>query len=133
MSDVEELKSYIGTYNVTDIRSLLHPDHEQFSEVTEEISSDASKQKRVRAFDHVNGAPGKASWPHPSDSGQRAKSRIAERAGTALLRAMEDNTRFPVAFILDEEDPTIGLGTSQAACGSDAIGCSQISVGHDRD
>jgi hemerythrin superfamily protein len=53
MSVVEKVKSYIGAYNSTDIRSLLHADHEQISALTEEISSDASTQKRVRAFDQL--------------------------------------------------------------------------------
>ena len=53
MSVVEKVKSYIGVYNATDIRSLLHADHEQLSELTKEISSDASTQNRVRAFDRL--------------------------------------------------------------------------------
>ena len=50
MSVVEKVKSYMGAYSATDIRSLLHADHEQFRTLTEEISSDASTQKRVGAF-----------------------------------------------------------------------------------
>ena len=46
MSVVEKVKSYIGAYNGTDIRSLLHADHEQISALTEAISSDTSTQKR---------------------------------------------------------------------------------------
>ncbi len=53
MSVVEKVKSYIGVYTDTDIRSLLHADHEQLSALTKEISSDASTQKRVRAFDRL--------------------------------------------------------------------------------
>ena len=53
MSVVEKVKSYIGAYNATDIRSLLHSDHEQISALTEQISGDESKQKRVRAFDQL--------------------------------------------------------------------------------
>ena len=53
MSVVERMKSYIGVYYSTDIRALLHADHEQISALTEEISSDASPQKRVRAFDQL--------------------------------------------------------------------------------
>ena len=53
MSVVEKVKSYIGAYNSTDIRSLLHADHEQISALTEAISSDASTQKRVRAFEQL--------------------------------------------------------------------------------
>jgi hemerythrin superfamily protein len=53
MSVVEKMKSYIGAYSATDIRSLLHADHEQISALTERISSDESKQKRIRAFDHL--------------------------------------------------------------------------------
>ena len=50
MSVVEKVKSYIGAYSATDIRSLLHADHEEISALTEKISSDESPQKRVRAF-----------------------------------------------------------------------------------
>jgi hemerythrin superfamily protein len=53
MSIVGKVKSYVGAYSVTDVRSLLHVDHEQISAVTEQISSDESKQKRVRAFGHL--------------------------------------------------------------------------------
>ena len=53
MSVVEKVKSYIGAYNSTDIRSLLHADHEQISALTEAISSDTSTQKRVRAFEQL--------------------------------------------------------------------------------
>lgn len=53
MSVVEKVKSYIGAYSATDIRSLLHADHEQISALTEQISSDESRQKRVRAFDRL--------------------------------------------------------------------------------
>jgi len=53
MSVVEKVKSYIGTYNSTDIRSLLHGDHEQISALTQQMCSDESKQKRVRAFDQL--------------------------------------------------------------------------------
>jgi hypothetical protein len=51
MSVVEKVKSYIGVYSATDIRSLLHADHEHFRALTEEISSDAPTQTRVGAFD----------------------------------------------------------------------------------
>ena len=50
MSVVEKVKSYIGAYYATDIRSLLHADHEAISALTEQMSSDESKQRRVRAF-----------------------------------------------------------------------------------
>ena len=53
MSVVEKMKSYMGAYSDTDIRSLLHADHEQISALTEQITSDESKQKRVRAFDEL--------------------------------------------------------------------------------
>lgn len=53
MSVVEKVKSYIGAYNATDIRSLLHGDHEQISALTEQMTSDDSKGKRVRAFDQL--------------------------------------------------------------------------------
>jgi hemerythrin superfamily protein len=53
MSVVEKVKSYIGVYDGSDIRALLHADHEQIRALTEEISSDASTQKRVRAFDQL--------------------------------------------------------------------------------
>ena len=53
MSVVEKMKSYIGVYNSTDVRSLLHEDHEQISALTEEMSSDESRQKRVRAFNQL--------------------------------------------------------------------------------
>ena len=53
MSVVEKMKSYIGAYSATDIRSLLAADHEHISALTEQISSDESKQKRVRAFDEL--------------------------------------------------------------------------------
>ena len=51
MSVVEQVKAYIGVYDSADIRSLLHEDHEQISALTEEMSSDESRQKRVRAFE----------------------------------------------------------------------------------
>jgi hemerythrin-like domain-containing protein len=53
MSVVERVKSYIGAYSATDIRSLLHADHEQFSALTEQMAGDDSKGKRVRAFDQL--------------------------------------------------------------------------------
>ena len=53
MSVVEKMKSYIGVYNSTDVRSLLHEDHQQISALTEEMSSDESRQKRVRAFSQL--------------------------------------------------------------------------------
>ena len=53
MSVVEKMKSYLGAYSPTDIRSLLHADHEHISALTEQINSDESKQKRVRAFDDL--------------------------------------------------------------------------------
>ncbi len=53
MSVVEKVKSYIGSYSSTDIRSLLHADHEKISALTERVSSDESTQKRVRAFDQL--------------------------------------------------------------------------------
>jgi len=53
MSVVEKMKSYIGVYSSTDVRSLLHEDHKQISALTEEISSDESRQKRVLAFNQL--------------------------------------------------------------------------------
>jgi hemerythrin superfamily protein len=53
MSVVEKVKSYIGAYDSTDIRSLLHADHERISALTEQIGSNESKGKRVRAFDQL--------------------------------------------------------------------------------
>lgn len=53
MSVVEKVKSYIGNYNVSDIRSLLHADHEEINALTEKMTSDESKQKRIRAFDRL--------------------------------------------------------------------------------
>ena len=53
MSVVDKMKSYIGVYSSTDVRSLLHQDHEQIRELTEEMSSDESRQKRVRAFNQL--------------------------------------------------------------------------------
>ena len=53
MSVVERVKLYIGAHSATDIRSLLHADHEEFSELTARICSDESKQKRVRAFNQL--------------------------------------------------------------------------------
>lgn len=51
MSVVEKMKSYIGAYGATDIRSLLRADHEQIRALTEALCDDESKLKRVRAFD----------------------------------------------------------------------------------
>src|SRR5512144_839036 len=51
MSVVEKVKSYVGVYSATDVRSLLHADHEQINALTDQIASDESKEKRVRAFD----------------------------------------------------------------------------------
>jgi len=48
MGVVEKVKSYIGAYNATDIRSLLHSDHEQISALTEQISGDESKRHQLR-------------------------------------------------------------------------------------
>ncbi len=53
MSVVEKVKSYIGVYSSTDIRALLHADHEQISALTEQMSSDESRQKRVGAFEQL--------------------------------------------------------------------------------
>ena len=53
MSIVEKVRSYIGAYSATDIRSLLHADHERISSLAEQVSSDDSTQKRVRAFDQL--------------------------------------------------------------------------------
>jgi hemerythrin superfamily protein len=53
MSVVEKVKFYIGAYDATDIRSLLHADHEQFSALTEQLCRDESKQNRVRAFEQL--------------------------------------------------------------------------------
>ena len=53
MSVVEKVKSYIGVYSPTDIRSLLHADHEHLRTLTEEINSDAPTQKRVGAFERL--------------------------------------------------------------------------------
>ncbi|MHB8494378.1 MAG: hypothetical protein ACYC9Z_08845 [Casimicrobiaceae bacterium] len=72
--------------------------------------------------DRIEVAPMKHSWPRPRHSAERAESRIAERAATALLRAIENSTQVPAAFILDEEDLTIGPGRSAPANPSDAMG-----------
>jgi len=53
MSVVEMMKSYMGAYSATDIRSLLYADHEQIRALTEQMCSDESKPKRVRAFDQL--------------------------------------------------------------------------------
>jgi hemerythrin superfamily protein len=53
MSVVERMRSYIGTYDSTDIRSLLHGDHEQIRALTEQMCSEEPKQQRVRAFDQL--------------------------------------------------------------------------------
>lgn len=53
MSVVEMMKSYMGTYSATDIRSLLHADHEEISALTELMSSEESTLKRVRAFNQL--------------------------------------------------------------------------------
>ncbi len=53
MSVFEKMQSYIGAYKETDIRSLLHADHEQFSALTEQMCSDESKHKRIRAFERL--------------------------------------------------------------------------------
>lgn len=53
MSVVEMMKSYIGAYSATDIRALLHADHEEISALTEQMSSDESKAKRIRAFNQL--------------------------------------------------------------------------------
>ena len=45
MSVVEKVKSYVGAYNASDIRSLLHADHEQISVLTEQIVSDEYRAK----------------------------------------------------------------------------------------
>jgi hemerythrin superfamily protein len=53
MSVVEKVKSYVGAYSTTDVRSLLHADHERINALAEQIASDESKPKRVRAFDRL--------------------------------------------------------------------------------
>src|SRR5512144_3425953 len=53
MSIVEKARSYIGAYSATDIRSLLHEDHERIKASTEQLTDDESRQKRVRAFDRL--------------------------------------------------------------------------------
>jgi len=53
MSVIEMMKSYIGTYSSTDIRSLLHADHEEINALAEQMSSDESKSKRIRAFNQL--------------------------------------------------------------------------------
>lgn len=53
MSVMEKMKSYAGAYSDSDIRSLLHSDHEQFRVLTEQMASDESKQKRTGAFERL--------------------------------------------------------------------------------
>ena len=53
MSVVEMMKSYMGSYSATDIRSLLHAYHEEISALTEQMSGDESKAKRIRAFNRL--------------------------------------------------------------------------------
>jgi len=53
MSVVEKVKSYVGAYSARDIRSLLHADHEQINALIDQIASDESKDKRVRAFERL--------------------------------------------------------------------------------
>jgi len=53
MSVVEKVKSYVGVYSDTDIRSLLHADHERIKELTEQMASDESTPKRIRAFESL--------------------------------------------------------------------------------
>jgi hemerythrin superfamily protein len=53
MSIAEKARSYIGAYSATDIRSLLHEDHKRIRVLTEQLTDDESKQKRVRAFDRL--------------------------------------------------------------------------------
>jgi hypothetical protein len=71
--------------------------------------------------DRIEVAPMKHSRPRSRHSAERAESRIAERAATALLRAIENSTQVPAAFILDEEDLTIGPDASAAANAFDAM------------
>jgi len=56
---------------------------------------------RARPVEEASSAP---ALPRPSDAARRAESRIAERAATALFRAMEKSTRVPEAFVLDDRD-----------------------------
>src|SRR5512144_1262765 len=53
MSIIEKARSYIGAYSAADIRSLLHEDHERIKALTERLTDDESRQKRVRAFDRL--------------------------------------------------------------------------------
>ena len=53
MSVMEKVKSYVGAYGDSDIRSLLHSDHERFRVLAEQMASDESKQKRTDAFDRL--------------------------------------------------------------------------------
>ena len=53
MSIFEKARSYIGAYSATDIRSLLHEDHERIKALTEQLTGDESSQKRVRAFERL--------------------------------------------------------------------------------
>lgn len=53
MSVIEKMKSYVGAYADTDVRSVLHRDHEQFRSLTEQMAGDESKQKRLSAFERL--------------------------------------------------------------------------------
>ena len=53
MSVMEKMRSYVGAYGETDVRAILHADHEQFEELTEKMSGDGNKADRVRAFERL--------------------------------------------------------------------------------
>ena len=53
MSMMEKVKSIVGGYSATDIRSLSRADHEQIKALTERMNSDESKQRRVSAFEQL--------------------------------------------------------------------------------
>jgi hemerythrin superfamily protein len=53
MSVLEKVRTYVGAYEETDIRALLHSDHQKIKALTEQMSGDESRQSRVGAFNRL--------------------------------------------------------------------------------
>ena len=51
MSVLERVKSYVGVYGPTDVRSMLHIDHKEIQAFTQTMASDEPTAKRLSAFE----------------------------------------------------------------------------------
>jgi hemerythrin-like domain-containing protein len=53
MSVIEKVKSYVGVYGATDVRTLLHDDHKDIQANLDVMASDEPTPKRVSAFNRL--------------------------------------------------------------------------------